>query len=34
VFTLRYMNNITNNENTADMALIVEGTWRFGKGRS
>jgi hypothetical protein len=34
VFTMRYMNNITNNENTADMALIVEGTWRFGKGRS
>ncbi|MDR3673503.1 MAG: DUF3187 family protein [Holophaga sp.] len=32
VLTLRYMNNITNNENTADMALILEGTWRFGKG--
>jgi len=30
VFTLRYMNNITNNENTADMALIGEMTWRFG----
>jgi len=30
VFTLRYMNNITNNENTADMALILEAAWRFG----
>jgi hypothetical protein len=29
VFTLRYMNNITNNENTADMALIADVTWRF-----
>ncbi len=29
VFTFRYMNNITNNENTADMALIGEVTWRF-----
>jgi len=31
VFTLRYMNNITNNENTADMALIMEAAWRFGR---
>jgi hypothetical protein len=29
VFTFRYMNNITNNENTADMALIGEVTWCF-----
>lgn len=28
VFTLRYLNNITNNENTADMALAAELTWR------
>lgn len=31
VFTLSYMNNITNNENTADMAFSLEMTWRFGR---
>ena len=29
VFSVRYMNNITNNENTADMALIADVNWRF-----
>lgn len=29
VLTFRYLNNITNNENTADMALVLEFTWRF-----
>jgi hypothetical protein len=30
VLTLRYMNNITNNENTADMAFILEYSLRTG----
>ena len=28
VFTLRYINNVTSNENTSDMALAAEFTWR------
>ena len=29
---IRYMNNITHNENTADMALAIGLSMRFGRG--
>jgi len=31
--TLRYQKDITTNNNTMEMALILEAAWRFGKGR-
>jgi hypothetical protein len=34
VFTLSYLKDITTNNNTMEMALIAEASWRFGKGRS
>jgi hypothetical protein len=33
VFTFRYLKDITTNDNTMEMGLIMEATWRFGAGR-